>query len=471
MSQAANATENSRRRMPLVRVGIVLVGTILLCAWLRSWRSWPSAVYDLSLGVSLFGYLGETFILLRRARLERRRVAMLAALAAACAVAAGRVLIGYSVPISGHMTILTTVLGLALWERRRSWPRLSYYALPWVAVLLVRWFVFDWTHHWQTIGAVGTGALLVVLAWLAGVWAHRRPLRWIVLVVGTYLLACGGVGAFVAEGALRPARSRNDPSARARLAASGSVEDVEVTAGGIRQHAWYVVPPNDRGSAVLVLHGIGDRRSGMVGHAVLLAKHGYRVLLADLRAHGDSEGDLSTYGVLEAQDAAAWQRWLTVRGARCVFGLGASLGGAVLLQAPRVGAQLCGVAAEGAYASFSEVAADRVAAASLGRSWLARLLVRPVVAAGALTMRLRYGIDLGQASPMDAVAATRTPVLLVHGDADTDTPPRHSVVIREAARADVELWSVPGARHCGALGHAPEEFERRVVGWLDERER
>jgi pimeloyl-ACP methyl ester carboxylesterase len=194
------------------------------------------------------------------------------------------------------------------------------------------------------------------------------------------------------------------------------------------------------------------------------------VLLADLRGHGDSEGTLSTYGVLEAADAAVWQRWLTERGARGVFGFGASLGAAVLLQAPRAGAKFDGVVAEASYSGFTQVALDRIGAKAGALSWLARLLARPIVASGVLYARLRYCIDLGQASPQHAAGATSTPWLLMHGDADVETPPSHSIAIRDANPGHTELWLVPGAGHCGAWRQAPEEFERRVIEWMEAQE-
>ncbi len=449
---------------------VIAAATALLCVWLGSWQSWSSAVYDVSLGVGLFGYLVQTVVRVRQTGMDRRRVAMLLALGVACAIAIARLRIRYEVPISGHMTVLTTVLGLALLDGEPRRRARTWLFLPWAAVLLTRWTILDWGHHWQTIGALVAGAVLVALAWLVGVLTRKRPFRWLALVAGGYLLLCGIAGVFLGEGAIRPARLANDPGARERLAALGKLEDVEVTPGGARLRGWYLVPPNDCGRAVLALHGIADRRSAMVAHAELLARHGYRVLLADLRGHGDSEGDISTYGVIEAQDVVVWQRWLTERGARAVFGFGASLGAAVLLQAPRAGARFDGVVAEASYSSFADIAQDRIGAKAGALSWFARLLSRPIIASGVLYVRLRYDIDLAQASPAQAAAATDTPVLLIHGDADVETPPWHSMAIRDASPEHAELWIVPGAWHCGAWARAPQEFERRVIEWIEAHE-
>jgi hypothetical protein len=38
--------------------------------------------------------------------------------------------------------------------------------------------------------------------------------------------------------------------------------------------------------------------------------HGYIVLAPDSRAHGESGGDIATYGLLEWDDAHRWVSWL-----------------------------------------------------------------------------------------------------------------------------------------------------------------
>ena len=37
----------------------------------------------------------------------------------------------------------------------------------------------------------------------------------------------------------------------------------------------------------------------------------------------------------------------------------------------------------------------------------------------------------------------------------------------EAASEPVELWGLPEGRHTAAIREQPEEYERRVVGFLD----
>jgi len=82
---------------------------------------------------------------------------------------------------------------------------------------------------------------------------------------------------------------------------------------------------------------------------------------------------------------------------------------------------------------------------------------------GILYARWRYGVDLGRANPVDAVKFSAVPVLLIHGEEDINILPQHSRLLAQADPVYAELWLVPGAGHCGAVGAAPNEFWNRVL--------
>jgi len=72
-----------------------------------------------------------------------------------------------------------------------------------------------------------------------------------------------------------------------------------------------------------------------------------------------------------------------------------------------------------------------------------------------------------EVSPKLAVEKTRVPVMLIHGLNDRNIPPFHSDEIEARNPKDIVVWKVPGAIHTGAHQVAPEEFERRVLGWFE----
>jgi pimeloyl-ACP methyl ester carboxylesterase len=245
-------------------------------------------------------------------------------------------------------------------------------------------------------------------------------------------------------------------------------ENVEITAAdGLTMRGWFFRPPQPNGSTVILLHGQTDNRAGMLGYANLSLRHGYNALVPDLRAHGASDGKLATYGFLEAGDVHRWVDWVMDKqpGGR-IFGFGESMGGAILLQALAIESRFCAVVAEAPYATLREIAYDRLSQRYGKSTWPGRYVLRPILELSLIYERIRYGVDLGRVSPEKAVAASQTPVLLIFGSQDDNTPVRHARSIHQANPSKVTLWEIPGAGHTGAWGSRPKEFERRVPEWF-----
>jgi uncharacterized protein len=246
--------------------------------------------------------------------------------------------------------------------------------------------------------------------------------------------------------------------------------DVTLTAAdGTVLHAWYMRPPEPNGAAVILLHGVLDNLLGTYGFGTWLVEHHYRVLMTDARGHGNS-GGIATYGIREAEDIHRWVDWIeATEPARCVYGLGESMGAAQLLQALPREPRFCAVVAESPFASFREVAYVRMGQPFGLGPWVGRTFFRPTVDVGFLYVRLRYGLNMETAAPENAVAGLMTPVLLIHGLRDTNIPPYHSDMIQARNPSSVVVWKVPGALHAGAHAAAPEEFDRRVLEWFSDR--
>ena len=293
------------------------------------------------------------------------------------------------------------------------------------------------------------------------------------LVIALYIAGTilGGIG--LGGTALHPPRHSVTASEErnARAAAQGDkveFRDVELTSpDGALLSAWFMRPPEPNGDAVILLHGVSDNRMGMYGYGKWLAQNHYMVLLPDARAHGSSGGELATYGLKEADDIRRWVDWIeTAEHPRCMFGLGESMGAGQLLQSLPKEPRFCAVVAESPFATFREVAYARFGRPFHTGPWLGRTFFRPTVDAGFLYVRFRYGLNMEAASPKRAVAGVKTPVLLIHGLQDRNIPPYHSDMIQAKNPSSVMVWKVPGAVHTGAHQVAPQEFERRVLGWF-----
>ena len=302
---------------------------------------------------------------------------------------------------------------------------------------------------------------------------HRSTVWYLFLTLAVlYLLGTvlGGVG--LGEIALHPASppiSQSEERNAQAAAERDSVEfrDVELTThDGVLLRAWSMRPQQPNGNAVILLHGVSDNRLGMYGYGRWLLQNHYSVLLPDARHHGNS-GGLTTYGIMEANDIHQWVDWIeTNEHPHCVYGLGESMGAAELLQSLTREPRFCAVVAESPYATFREVAYARFGRPFHAGPWLGRTFFRPTVDVGFLYIRIRYGVNMEDSAPEQAVASSKVPVLLIHGLNDRNIPPYHSDLIKAKNPESVEVWKVPGAVHTGAFKAAPEEFSRRVLGWF-----
>ena len=93
--------------------------------------------------------------------------------------------------------------------------------------------------------------------------------------------------------------------------------------------AWWMKASKPNGNCVVLLHGIKDSRASSLQFAPLFLSEGYDVLLPDIRAHGASEGQFVTYGMMEKYDVLAWADWMKDTGCQRLYALGESLGAAV----------------------------------------------------------------------------------------------------------------------------------------------
>jgi uncharacterized protein len=309
-----------------------------------------------------------------------------------------------------------------------------------------------------------------VVRWLR---QHSQGLKVFAAVSSGVAALTSGAAVMLCERTVRLKRRalrqhhRRKAVALAGNAALGLVE-AEVTAGdGVTLRGWYFPALQERGRAVLALHGQADNRSGMLAHAKVFLARGYSVLCPDLRAHGESGGKVASYGCREAQDVALWIEWLKGRGQADVVAFGESMGAAVLLESLRLQPELRAVAVDSPFANMREIAYDLVGQSTRTGPWAGRTVLRPVIETGFMYGRLRYGVGLGRIAPETAIAECGVPILLIHPTDDKVIPWRHAERLSEHGQEPFEVWEVPAAGHCRALARWPEEFERRVCGWFE----
>lgn len=301
-----------------------------------------------------------------------------------------------------------------------------------------------------------------------------RRIRLTIRVILVLVLLSPGIAALVGgrigPGILHPMNlnpQRFEQTVQMLQRTGATKEDFEVRApDGVELRGWKIRPRTPNGDWVLLFHGLSDNRSGVLGHAEFLLRHGYSVAMMDSRAHGESGGAMATYGWKERYDTVAITNAVYAsEDVRHLLALGVSMGAAVALQSAAVEPRLEAVVAESPFASLREVSYDY---AALDISpLLGKTLFRPAVIVAMRSVEKEGGFDPDGVSPEKAVAERVFPVLLICGTWDRRIPCRHAERIYKAARGPRQLWVVRGAGHAAALGYAPAEYEARVIDFFD----
>jgi pimeloyl-ACP methyl ester carboxylesterase len=225
-----------------------------------------------------------------------------------------------------------------------------------------------------------------------------------------------------------------------------------------------VEPPSPR-ATVFVLHGIRDRKESMLGWGRRLASAGYRAVLVDARGHGRSSGDFMTYGVVEAHDLSQVLSALTAEGfpTERVGAMGVSYGAATAIEWAGADPRVAAVVAVAPFASLQAVVPvyARRLLPGIGALLPKFVIERAIARAG------RTGaFDPDLASPADAIARTRAPVLLVHGSADLDIPAKHSEAIHARAPDHSEVLILDGETHYTITADRSGVLWARALAWF-----
>ena len=223
-------------------------------------------------------------------------------------------------------------------------------------------------------------------------------------------------------------------------------------------------------SAIVVVHGLDSNRARAPDIYMPLIKslrdEGFSLLLFDLRAHGESDGEFMSagyyerYDVLGAVDVADRRYGIP---AERIGVLGFSMGGVASLLAAMEEPQLRALVIDSAYADIDDLFAAEVAERTPLPAWTLSALQPGMEIVG----RIRYGIRLSALKPERFVAELDFPILFTHSEDDDRIGVDHSERITAAATHPLtRLRTFPSGGHSAAFSDHPEEYLQVVTNYF-----
>jgi pimeloyl-ACP methyl ester carboxylesterase len=236
-----------------------------------------------------------------------------------------------------------------------------------------------------------------------------------------------------------------------------------ISEGGVTLRGWHAPGPAGR-PVVVLCHGWGDSRRGIVDAAALALKADCGAVLFDFRGHGASGRAPCTLGAHETADVRAVLHWLHRRGLDS---------GGVILWGFSMGAVAAIRAAEGEPAVRAVVAEspfDNLRSTLAHHAWLwYRIPAFPLVPLTVALTEWRAGFDADDVDAAAGAARLRPPTKLLLVRCEGDARATHAMARRilDAAACPAALWEPSGKGHLGARSAEGEAYVRRLRALAD----
>lgn len=214
---------------------------------------------------------------------------------------------------------------------------------------------------------------------------------------------------------------------------------------------------------VIAVHGYrssGKRDMSFVG--AKYAQAGYSVLIPDLRAHGESQGEYIGMGWLDRCDLVSWLDHLLEKcpDAKVIFHGGSMGASAVLMMSgeklpPNVKLLIADSGFASVYSQFYFIL----------RHYL-KLPRFPFMRIANHEAKKRAGYSLIEASAAKQLGSNHLPLLVIHGTEDSFVPFENAQQVLNATAGEHEFLEVQNAGHLKGMTVAPEEYWEKVFVFI-----
>lgn len=220
---------------------------------------------------------------------------------------------------------------------------------------------------------------------------------------------------------------------------------------------------NESNKWIILVHGYTSEQSSIYDIARHYSDKGYNVLTPDLRAHGLSEGKYVGMGWLDRNDLLLWIDYLlrNYRNSEIILH-GVSMGAATVMMASgedlptnvKLIVEDCG------YTSVWDIF-------SFELNLRFNLSTFPVLNAASFITSVRAGYNYKEASSIDQIKKSVTPILFIHGNADEFVPVNMAYKLYDNANINKELIIVDGAGHAESRLADEELYYGSIFSFID----
>ncbi|MDM5352220.1 alpha/beta hydrolase [Lysinibacillus sphaericus] len=231
----------------------------------------------------------------------------------------------------------------------------------------------------------------------------------------------------------------------------------------LKLHAYSIQNSHPTDKWAIIFHGYSSDGTQMTKYAKQFYDMGYHVLIPDARGHGQSEGDYIGMGWHDRFDVVSWiDDIVNMNEDAEIVLFGVSMGGATVMMASGedLPSNVKAIIEDCGYSSVWDEFSYQLQA-------IFHLPSFPIMQFSSVVTKLKAGYTLAEASAVDQVAKSKTPMLFIHGDNDTFVPSTMLDDVYEAANVPKQKLMVEGAGHGGAESLAGELYWETIQQFLE----
>ena len=232
---------------------------------------------------------------------------------------------------------------------------------------------------------------------------------------------------------------------------------------GLKLHSYHVKNQSSSNKWVITVHGYTSEGINMSSYAKKYYDNGYNVLIPDLRSHGLSEGDYIGMGWDDRLDIISWINYILNEDPNADIVLhGISMGAATVLMTSgeEIPSNVKLIIADCGYTSVWDEFAYQL-------DDLFSLPEFPILNVSSIVSKIRAGYFLGEASSIEQVKKSKTPILYIHGDQDDFVPYYMMEELYNATSSEKEMLTIKGAEHAKASEVDPETYWTTVNNFIN----
>ena len=231
----------------------------------------------------------------------------------------------------------------------------------------------------------------------------------------------------------------------------------------LKLHSYKILNENSSNKWAIVVHGYTSEGLKMSSYGEKFHNAGYNVIIPDLRSHGLSEGSYIGMGWNDRFDIISWINYvINENNDSDIVLLGVSMGASTvaMTSGEDLPSNVKAIIADCGYTSVWDEFSYQLDS-------LFSLPAFPVMNVSSIVSKIRAGYSLKEASAIEQVKKSKTPILYIHGDKDDFVPYYMMDELYNATSSEKEKLTIKDAKHAKAANINPTLYWDNVFKFIN----